>query len=93
MERRRRGAEGRKVLTAYDAAHIVVGHTVQKTEHIRSRFGGKVFLVDTGMLSAYWPGGQASALEIGAGKFTALYLDSQEVLFGGRPPASAGKGN
>lgn len=82
-----------KVLTAYDAAHIAVGHTVQKTAHIRSRFGGRVFLIDTGMLSSYWPGGRASALEISAGKFTALYLDTQEVLFEKGPPASAEKGN
>lgn len=82
-----------KVLTAYDIAHIVVGHTVQKTNHIRSRFGGRVFLIDTGMLSSYWPGGRASALEIRAGKFTAEYLDSQEVLFEDGPPGSAGKTN
>jgi hypothetical protein len=44
-----------KILSAYNASHIVVAHTVQKTNRIRSRFGGKVFLVDTGMLSAYWP--------------------------------------
>jgi Calcineurin-like phosphoesterase len=83
-----------KVLAAYDAAHIVVAHTVQKTAHIRSRFGGKVFLIDTGMLSTYWQGGRASALEIRAGdKFTAWYLDGQEVLFEEKPPASEGKGN
>jgi hypothetical protein len=82
-----------KILAAYDAAHIVVAHTVQKEAHIRSRFGGKVFLIDTGMLSTYWPGGRASALEIRAGrKFTAVYLDGQDVLFEERPPASAGKG-
>jgi Calcineurin-like phosphoesterase len=82
-----------KVLAAYDAAHIVVAHTVQKVAHVRSRFGGKVFLIDTGMLSSYWPGGRASALEISAGKFTALYLDAQEVLLYDKPPASGGKAN
>jgi hypothetical protein len=82
-----------KVLTAYDAQHIVVGHTVQKTPHIRSRFGGKVFLIDTGMLSSYWPGGRASALEIRAGKFIAQYLDGQEVLFEEGPRATVGKAN
>lgn len=82
-----------KILAAYDAAHLVVGHTVQKAAHIRSRFGGKVFLIDTGMLSKYWPGGRASALEIRAGrKFTAVYLEGQDVLFEEPPPASAGKG-
>jgi hypothetical protein len=82
-----------KILAAYDAAHLVVGHTVQRAAHIRSRFGGEVFLIDTGMLSTYWPGGRASALEIRAGrKFTATYLDSQDVLFEEQPPAAAGKG-
>jgi hypothetical protein len=87
-------AQIEKVLAAYDAAHMVVAHTVQKTAHIRSRFGGKVFLIDTGMLSTYWHGGRASALEIRpGGKFTAQYLDGQEVLFEERAPASVGKGN
>ena len=82
-----------KLLAAYDAAHIVVAHTVQNPTRIRSRFGGKVFLIDTGMLSTYWPGGRASALDIRTGKFTAQYLDGQEVLLEERHPASAGKTN
>ena len=83
-----------KVLTAYDAGHIVVAHTVQKGAHIRSRFGGRVFLIDTGMLSTYWKGGRASALEIlPGGKFIAQYLDGQEALFDERSPATGVKGN
>ena len=70
-----------KILQAYDAAHIVVGHTVQKGGRIRPRFGDKVFLIDTGMLSSYFPGGRASALEIcGDSKFTAKYMDQQVAL-------------
>jgi hypothetical protein len=70
-----------KVLEAYKATHIVVGHTVQKGGRIRPRFGNKVFLIDTGMLSSYYPGGRASALEIcGNAKFIAVYLDQQVVL-------------
>jgi len=70
-----------KVLEAYKATHIVVGHTVQKGGRIRPRFGNEVFLIDTGMLSSYYPGGRASALEIcGDGKFVAVYLDEQVVL-------------
>jgi hypothetical protein len=81
-----------KVLATYNASHIVVAHTVQKMGHIRSRFGGKVFLIDTGMLSTYWQGGRASALEIHAGgKFTAHYLDGQDVLLEENNPASSGK--
>jgi hypothetical protein len=74
-------AQVSKLLEAYNAAHIAVGHTVQKGGRIRSRFGGKVFLIDTGMLSSYYPGGGPSALEIcGDAKFTAEYMDQQVVL-------------
>jgi len=70
-----------KILEAYDAAHIAVGHTVQKGGRIRPRFGNRVFLIDTGMLSAYYPGGRASVLEIcGGTKFTAEYMDQQVAL-------------
>jgi hypothetical protein len=70
-----------KILEGYKATHIVVGHTVQKGGRIRPRFGNKVFLIDTGMLSSYYPGGRGSALEIcGDGRFIAVYLDQQVVL-------------
>lgn len=72
-----------KVLEAYGAAHIAVGHTVQRGGTIRSRFGNKVFLIDTGMLSSYYPGGRASALEIcGDTQFRAEYMDQTVVLIG-----------
>jgi hypothetical protein len=71
-----------KVLEAYKAAHLVLGHTVQKDGRIRPRFDDKVFLIDTGMLSSYYTGGRASALEICDGtKFIAVYLDQRVVLF------------
>jgi Calcineurin-like phosphoesterase len=70
-----------KLLESYEATHLVVGHTVQKGGRIRPRFGNKVFLIDTGMLSSYYSGGRASALEIcGGAKFIAVYLDQQVVL-------------
>lgn len=69
------------VLNAYNATHIIVGHTVQQGGRIRPRFADKVFLIDTGMLSSYYPGGRPSALVIcGDDKFVALYLDQQVVL-------------
>ena len=83
-----------KILDAYNVKHIVVGHTVQRTARIRSRFAGRIFLIDTGMLSTYWRGGRASALEIrDARKFVAVYLDSEEVLLEEKPssPAPAGE--
>jgi hypothetical protein len=74
-------AKASKVLQEYKASHIIVGHTVQKAGRMRARFGNKVFLIDTGMLSSYYPGGGASALEIcGDGKFVAVYLDQQAIL-------------
>ncbi len=79
-----------KILDAYKVAHIVVGHTVQRSGRIRPRFGDKVFLIDTGMLSSYYPGGRASALEVCSDtRFTAKYMDQQLVLID--PAASPGK--
>ena len=70
-----------KLLKAYQATHIVVGHTVQKSGRIRPRFDNKVFLIDTGMLSSYYPGGRPSALAmLDNGRFTAEYMDQQVVL-------------
>ena len=69
-----------KILQSFKADHFVTGHTVQKGA-IRSRFGGKIFLIDTGMLSSYYPGGRASAFEIqNNGTFTAKYMEQQVVL-------------
>jgi len=74
-----------KILGAYNASNIVVGHTVQKTAHIQARAGGKIMLIDTGMLSSYYPGGRPSALEIDDNKkFTAVYLDQRVVLLEGK---------
>lgn len=79
-----------KVLESYNAKRIVVGHTVQKGGTMRPRFNNKVFLIDTGMLSSYYPGGKASALEIqGDSKLTAKYMDQQVVLV---EPAGAALG-
>jgi hypothetical protein len=78
-----------KILQAFKADRVIVGHTVQRTGRIRCRFSCKVFLIDTGMLSTYYPGGRASALQIqNDAKFTAEYMDSQSVLL--EPPKAAG---
>jgi len=82
-----------KLLEGYKAAHLVVGHTVQKGGRIRPRFGNRVFLIDTGMLNSYYPGGRASALEIcGDSRFIAVYLDQQVVLLdsAGSSPQNGG---
>jgi hypothetical protein len=87
--------QANKVLEAYKATHVVVGHTVQRSGRIRPRFGNRVFLIDTGMLSSYYPGGRPSALEIcGDSKFIAVYLDQQIVLLdsAGSSPQNGGPG-
>jgi hypothetical protein len=84
-------AQIEKILAAYGADHVVVGHTVQKSKYIRTRFGGRVFLIDTGMLSTYWAGGRGSALEILGNKFVAQYMDGSDVLIEQKPQESAEK--
>jgi hypothetical protein len=89
------GIQVSKVLEGYTATHLVLGHTVQKGGRTRPRFGNKVFLIDTGMLSSYYPGGRASALAIcGHAKFVAVYLDQQVVLLdsAGSSPQTGGPG-
>lgn len=69
-----------QLLAKYGASSIVVGHSPVKGGRIKVRFGGKVFLIDTGMLSSYYEGGRGSALEIAGGTFTAVYMDQRVVV-------------
>jgi hypothetical protein len=71
-----------QILQAQRARAIVIAHTPAPGGRIKGRFGGRVFQVDTGMLTSYVPDGRASALEIEDGTFTAIYLDRREVLTG-----------
>ena len=52
---------------------MVVSHTPQAEGKIQSRLDGNIFLIDTGMLSEYFQGGRASALEIRDDDATAIY--------------------
>jgi len=74
------GAEIAALLTGIGAERMVVGHTVQEGGRIQVRFGGRVILIDTGMLASVYTGGGPSALVIENGVFTALYPDSSETL-------------
>jgi hypothetical protein len=76
------------VLNKLDAKHIVVGHSPQ-VGAIRPRFGGKIFLIDTGMLASHY-NGRASALEIQDGKFTAIYGGERELLLDTSEESSGG---
>lgn len=76
--------EGRQhlkaLLESYQATRFVVGHTPQLSGGIQARFEGSVFLIDTGMLSSFYRGGKASALEIQDEKVTAIYRDQRQPL-------------
>ena len=68
------------LLSRYKAAHVVVGHTPIRSAEITPRFGTRVVLLDTGMLTSYYPFGQPSALEIDGGVYSAIYLDKKVPL-------------
>ncbi len=53
---------------------IVIGHTPNSGARIRSRFGGRVVMIDTGMLHAAY-GGQGAALVLDADGLGAVYQD------------------
>jgi Calcineurin-like phosphoesterase len=61
---------------------MVVGHTPRLPGRITPRFENRVFPIDTGMLSSFFKGGRASALEIVGDRVTAIYANEEEVLVG-----------
>ncbi len=73
-------AEMPGILEALGARHVVSGHTPQKTGRIVSRFGDRVFLIDTGMLTEVYKGAPA-ALQFVDGRVEAIYLDKKVVLY------------
>jgi hypothetical protein len=82
-------AEMPRLLSAAGIEHFVVGHTVQKDGRIRVRFGGAVFLIDTGMLASYFPGGRGSALEILDGTVSAIYAGQKRQVVWESPARAA----
>jgi hypothetical protein len=75
-----RTGEVANLLTGVGAERMVVGHSVQGGGRIATRFGERVFLIDTGMLATHYTGGRPSALVIECGVFTAVYPDGSERL-------------
>jgi Calcineurin-like phosphoesterase len=67
------GPQIERLVKGFGVARFVVGHTPQTGGQIVSRFDGKVYLIDTGMLSTYFKGGRASALNIQDGKISFIY--------------------
>ena len=70
------------LLRRLNARRFITGHTPQLPEsRVKSRFGGAVILMDTGMLTSYFKG-QPSAVEIKDGRLTAIYRTGREPLDG-----------
>ena len=60
------------LLRRFGAARVVVGHSVTPSRRIVARAGGRVFLIDTGMLEGTYRG-RPSALELLDGRISAIY--------------------
>ena len=68
------------ILRRLDARGVVIGHTPIATGQITTRFGGRVVLIDTGMLGGeFFKAGAASALEARDGALAAIYEDGRRV--------------
>ncbi len=73
------GAMVGALLDHIGVARQVVGHTPQPTARIQPRVGGRVVMIDTGMLADVYRG-RPSALEIAGGTITAIYAGERQVL-------------
>jgi len=71
------------ILDQLKVDRMVVGHTVMRDGTIKSRFGGRVLAIDTGMLSEVYEGGRPSALEIAGDTVTAIYPGERFLLVDG----------
>jgi hypothetical protein len=78
------GDEMAALLDGLGVDRMVVGHSVQRDNRITSRFGGRVYLIDTGMLESVYAG-IPSALELSDGTVTAIYPGERQVLMDGNP--------
>jgi hypothetical protein len=74
-----------EILGQLGVERIVVGHTPQRTKEIGVRFGGKVFLIDTGAGPTY--GGRPSALEIEGDAVRAIYPGESRLLVAPTEPS------
>jgi hypothetical protein len=60
-------------------ARLVIGHTVTPTRRVTSRFGGRVLMLDTGMLAAAYQG-RPAALVLEGGRVDVAYPDQPGEL-------------
>ena len=68
-----------RILERFEVARVVAGHNVTATRRITPRFDGRVFQIDTGMLTSTY-GGQPSALELTDDHIAAIYLNGRVEL-------------
>jgi hypothetical protein len=69
------------ILDQMKARAIVIGHSTVLPGRIVARVGGRIILIDTGMVGGeFYKGGVPSALEWRGGTLTAIYLDRREPL-------------
>ena len=67
------------VLESLGVKALVIGHTPTGDGKIHARFGGRVVVIDVGMVAEF--GGHLAALELGPdGSLTAIYPTSRETL-------------
>jgi hypothetical protein len=65
------------VLTQFGVRGFVIGHTTEPGR-ILARFGGRVVVIDSGMLGGrFYPGGAAVALELNDATMTAIHADGR----------------
>jgi hypothetical protein len=81
-------AQVNALLDHLKVARIVVGHTPTRDRRILTRYGGRVALIDSGMLASAYKG-NPSALEITGGRMKAIYPDREVELPATTPPAAA----
>ncbi len=72
-------AQAMAFLDQMKLTRIVVGHTPTADRRIGVRYGGRVVMIDTGMLAPYFMG-NASALEIVGARMKAIYADGDVDL-------------
>ena len=63
-------------LARWDIDRIVVGHTVNRDSRVHSRLAGRIFLIDTGMLTPGYKG-MGSALDFEGTAVQAIYGDGR----------------
>ena len=69
------------ILERIKARAVVIGHTPVPEARITTRFGGRVVLIDTGMLNGeFYPRGVPSALEMHGRTLTAIYEGRREPI-------------